>query len=177
MTVPEAMDGAWAVGCRALACWAMGLVGAGLALVASGCEGSRSSPAGGSERPSVRVRLGERVWTVETATTPTERYRGLSYRTELAADGGMLFVFPDVQHAEFCMRACEIPLDIAFLDEAGVVVKTWTMAVEPDRQGSRGYPSEAPVRYALEVNAGQLADANVGVGSRMEILGDVPPAR
>jgi hypothetical protein len=177
MTAPETMDAAGLAVSRVLLAWALGLGGVLVVLLAMGCDGARTPTHGASDGATVRVRIDGREWTVETATTPNERYRGLSYRTELPPGEGMLFVFPEAEHAEFCMRGCEIPLDIAFIDEAGVVVRTWTMAVEPDRMGRRGYPSGAPVLYALEVNAGQLADANIAPGSKMEILGDLPPVR
>lgn len=125
-----------------------------------------------------RVRINGSTWTVELATTKMVRYRGLSNRTALAKRAGMLFIFPHSRPQAFCMRHCEIPLDIAFIDADLTVVKIHTMAVEPDRVGRKLYPSGAPVQYVLEVPGGAFGRAGVQAGQKVTLLGDIPdPAK
>lgn len=141
-------------------------------LVAVALAGCGKAPDGG---PAVRIN--GRTWHVEIAATPQARYTGLSGRTALAADRGMLFVFDDVRIQQFCMRGCEIPLDIAFIAAADGrlrIVHTATMAVEPDRAGRIVYGSRQPVRYALEVPAGALAAAGVKAGDEAVFLNVSP---
>ncbi len=109
------------------------------------------------------------TWNLELALTSEQRYQGLSGRTSLADDAGMLFVYEDPQVLEFCMRGCFIDLDIAFLDGQGVVVATHTMKAESDRVGRVTYSSGQPAQYALEVAAGSLARHNVTVGRQIQI--------
>lgn len=129
------------------------------------------------DRPeSPRVRINGTEWLVDVAATPSRRYRGLSGRPQVASGTGMLFIFPDADVREFCMRGCLVPLDIAFLDEDLCVVKTHTMQVEPDLAGRETYSSEKPAQYALEVPAGELSAAGVRAGDQAELLGDIPDA-
>jgi uncharacterized membrane protein (UPF0127 family) len=72
------------------------------------------------------------------------------------------------------MRGCYIPLDIAFIDADGYVVKTATMAVEDDLAGRIVYSSDRPAQFALEVPAGTLAAANVKPGSKVIFSPDIP---
>lgn len=90
----------------------------------------------------------------------------------------MLFVFKNPQVLGFVMRGCYIPLDIAFIDANGFVVKTATMAVEDDLAGRTVYSSEKSAQFALEVPAGTLAAANVKTGSKVIFSPDIPlPAK
>ncbi|MCE5278718.1 MAG: DUF192 domain-containing protein [Planctomycetaceae bacterium] len=109
------------------------------------------------------------TWHLELARTYEQRYQGLSGRTSLSDDAGMLFIYENPQVLEFCMRGCFIDLDIAFLDEQGVVVSMHTMKAEPDRVGRVAYSSGQPAQYALEVAAGSLARHNVAVGQQIHI--------
>src|SRR5574337_1112000 len=63
-----------------------------------------------------RLALAGHRFTVEIAATDATRERGLMFRTHLAANHGMLFVFPDAQTRYFWMKNTLIPLDIIFFD-------------------------------------------------------------
>lgn len=122
--------------------------------------------------PQPAVTINGMTWEVEVADTPTLRYRGLSFRRVIPDGTGMLFVYPEQQdRLEFCMRDCEVDIDIAFINAAGRVVKVTTMRVEPDRSGSVPYYSDAPAQYALEVRAGALKEAGVKPGDTVTITG------
>ena len=129
-----------------------------------------------SSAPLPRVEINGRTWRVEVASTRQQRYVGLSGRTSLTSDEGMLFVYPSASVLEFCMRGCVIPLDIAFVGSDMSVVSVQTMAVEPDLVGRSVYRSGAPAQYALEVSAGALGRAGVRVGDKVRLLGEMPAA-
>lgn len=111
---------------------------------------------------------------VELAQTDAERVRGLMYRTELAADAGMLFVFPfDAEHS-FWMKNTYIPLDMIFIGSDLRVVGVVADA-EPLTTTSRtcGLPS----RYVLEINAGLAARHGITPGTAVRWQHFAPQAR
>jgi|6_EtaG_2_1085325.scaffolds.fasta_scaffold43886_2 hypothetical protein len=50
---------------------------------------------------------------LEIMKTPTQRNKGMMGRKSL--EGGMLFLFRDIQELSFWMKNCLIPLDIVFM--------------------------------------------------------------
>ena len=96
--------------------------------------------------------------TVEVATTPDQRRRGLSHRATLAAGSGMLFVFPTTRRACMWMKNTRIPLTAAFLNAQGVIVQT--TALTPRDTTLRC--AATPVRAVLETAPDTLPDAVVG---------------
>ena len=102
---------------------------------------------------------------VEIADEPAEWERGLMFRTELAEDAGMLFVFPsDVDYA-FWMQNTPIALSIAFIGPDGRILDLQDMAPE----STDLHVPAAPYRYALEVNQGYFARHGLRVGDRAEL--------
>jgi uncharacterized protein len=90
--------------------------------------------------------------TLEVASTPVTQTQGLMYRTDLAPDSGMLFVFDSTAPRTFWMQNTYIPLDVLFLDEDLFIVKIHSNT-KPN-QISEVYSSEVPVKYGLETNGG-----------------------
>ena len=114
--------------------------------------------------------IGGELFQLEVARTSQERAQGLMHRESLAIDSAMLFVFDDEAHRSFWMKNTLIPLDILYLDSRGVVVDVQTMTTQvgvADSELTR-YPSAAPARYAIEMNAG-LANV-LGVESGAQVL-------
>lgn len=150
-------------------------VGMGLSILTGACR-KAEPPAPGPAGTPPKVSINGRSWRVELATTVAQRWKGLSGRTELAPDAGMLFVYPAPDVLHFCMRGCYIDLDIAFLGPDLRVVATHRMKVEPDRAGRALYSSGVAAQYALEVRVGALAGADVRVGDRAFFSDGVPQA-
>ena len=113
-----------------------------------------------SSRKEVRVR-------VEIADNAFERARGLMYRTVLAEDRGMLFVYGGEQKLSFWMKNTFIPLSIAFIDSEGRIVDIQDM--KPLDDDPPHYVSAKPVQYALEVNQGFFEERGVKVGDKAEL--------
>ncbi len=156
---------------------AAGLLAA-LLLAAAGCGGG-DAPAGGTDTAAVdaasdtagglaprltELRVGGETVRVEIADDPEERRRGLMHRDSLPEDTGMLFVYSEERTLSFWMRNTRIPLDIAYVDQRGVIVDVQTMSPQSDRL----YESAAPAMYALEMEAGWFEEHGVSVGDRIE---------
>ncbi len=125
-----------------------------------------SALAGGADATPLTVgtEAGERAFQVELALTTEERMRGLMYRRTLAADAGMLFVWPESLPVRMWMKNTEIPLDMIFLDDANQVIHI-ERNVQPHDLTPRG-PS-LPARSVLEVAAGVADDNGIAVGDSM----------
>lgn len=152
--------------------WAAGAVLCALAVSGGACRKKDARVVAGSPR----VEINGHTWLVECAATRAERFIGMAGRRRLAAGAGMLFIYPAAQVLDFCMRGCEIPLDIAFIGADMRVVAIYTMSVEPDRLGRKTYSSVVPARYALEAPAGAFGRAGVQVGHKAKFTGNIPPA-
>jgi len=130
---------------------------------------------------SARVRLAGPRDTVrlalELAVSPEQKTMGLMERRRLAENAGMLFVYDSTQSGDagFWMYRTRIPLDIAFLDSAGVIRAIRSMVPCPTTiaEGCPTYAPDAPYRYALEVNAGYFDRHGIRIGQSL-ILQDLP---
>jgi uncharacterized membrane protein (UPF0127 family) len=117
---------------------------------------------------------------VELARSTAQKTMGLMERRTLPENSGMLFVYDSTQgkDAGFWMYRTRIPLDIAYIDSAGVLRAVLAMVpcTATLIEGCPGYPPNVPYRYALEMSAGFFARHHVGVGDAL-LVGDVPAAR
>jgi uncharacterized protein len=104
---------------------------------------------------------------VEIADTPDKRATGFMYRRELAADAGMLFLFPAPAPQKFWMKNTPLPLDMIFIGPArtivGIVADTKPFSTNP-------VGPDEPSLYVLEVNAGFAAQHGLAVGDQVEFL-------
>jgi uncharacterized protein len=105
-------------------------------------------------QPKVTIATGEGrelTFKVEIADTPAKRELGLQYRRELAADHGMLFLFPEEKEQSFWMKNTPIALDLIFINKARRIVGIVEQAV-PFSLDSRSV--RAPSQFVLEINGG-----------------------
>lgn len=108
------------------------------------------------------------VLRVEVARTDAQRERGLMHRRSLASKAGMVFVYERPQSGGFWMKNTLIPLDIAFYDGRGRIVRILRM--QPCREDPCPiYSPDVTYRGALEVNAGSFRRWNVGRGDRIVV--------
>ena len=138
-----------------------------------------------------KVTIGGKAFTLELALTNDKRFRGLSERTFIEPDGGMLFVFPasQIQVHGFVMRDCPIGIHIIYLDSAGRILATSAMPPEPPRDPAAGegtpadarnmafkkyddrlkqYSSRFPSQFVVELAAGSLKKLNLKEGQLIE---------
>ena len=123
------------------------------------------------------VELSGHRYQVEIANNDAERTRGLMFRDELAADHGMLFIHDEQGPQAYWMKNTRIPLDILYFDNDRKLVSQ-QRDVPPCSAGDRcpSYPSEAPARYVLELNAGDALRLGVGNGAELRFGPGIPAA-
>lgn len=116
-------------------------------------------------RAVLHTATGDYPFTVEIADDDAERARGLMFRQSMASDHGMLFDFKEEREAAFWMRNTFIPLDMIFIAADGTV-KTIHENARP--QDPTSIPSNAPVRFVLEIIGGRAAQIGLKPGDRLE---------
>jgi uncharacterized membrane protein (UPF0127 family) len=85
---------------------------------------------------------------------------GLMFRESLEQDRGMLFVFENTDSHSFHMKNTFIPLDIAFINEEGIIESI----KELDPMNPIPVYPDGDIRYAIEVNRGWFAENGIEVG-------------
>jgi uncharacterized protein len=135
-------------------------------LLVAGCEQRRdptTSDAFGL--PTTKLEIGHASIDAEIANTPTSSERGLMYRSSMAENHGMLFVFDAPRKATFWMKNTKIPLSIAYLDTAGQILEIKSMkpfdeTIVPSATDTVG--------YALEMNEGWFDRHGVSAGQKVQ---------
>jgi len=125
--------------------------------------------AGGDALPVAELVVGDARLTVEVPDNRAALRRGLMHREHLPENRGMLFVWPKASRHGMWMLNTLIPLDVAFIDDDGVITNIETMRPETTDM----HNAERPVRYALEVNAGWFEDHGIGPGDRVPGIADI----
>ncbi len=138
----------------------MGIVGAtiGLTLLTAVAAGAQCRP----EVAELRGGGGVARFTVEVADDGAERATGLMNRPSMPSSAGMLFVYDAPQRAGFWMKNTLIPLDMIFIDPAGVVLGVHENAVPLDESPIDG---GSGVQFVLEINGGLARPLGIGPGS------------
>ncbi|MCB2114485.1 MAG: DUF192 domain-containing protein [Parvularculaceae bacterium] len=105
---------------------------------------------------------GEHRFAVEIADDDEERRIGLMHRKSMPENAGMLFDFgPDVAVRSMWMKNTLIPLDMAFIDAKGRIVR---IAADATPRSLASISSGAPVLAVLEVNGGRFKALGVREG-------------
>lgn len=113
------------------------------------------------------VKIKDQSFKVELASTDSQRERGLSNRTELGTESGMLFVFPESAVHSFWMKDTLIPLDIIWINE-GKIVEMATLDPQTDETIPQYTPKNS-AKYVLEINAGLISTYDFKVGDDVKI--------
>lgn len=108
----------------------------------------------------INIEIGDKKYKVEIAKTDEERAIGLSNRTDLPENEGMLFVFTEPQEVSFWMKDTLIPLDIIFIDDDEEVIH-----VAKGEPNSEEQITVKDTLYVLEVNQ----NSGIQEGDELEV--------
>ena len=144
-----------------------------LALV-PGCKGGEAGDAAVTQQAAKTVVTIEsngarHVFKVEVARTAAEQQRGLMYRTDIPADGGMLFApYPAgggaPREASFWMKDTPTSLDIIFIRADGTIAR---IAENTVPLSEAQVPSGEPVTAVLEILGGKAAELGISPGDKV----------
>jgi uncharacterized protein len=151
-------------------------IAAGALLMSVACKGDAGATNGAAAQSAatkvqvtVQTSAGPRHFNVEVARTAAEQERGLMFRTNIPADGGMIFTpYPaegnGPREASFWMKNTPSSLDIIFIRPDGTIASiaenTVPYSEEPSRSGE-------PVSAVLEINGGKAAELGIAPGDKV----------
>lgn len=111
---------------------------------------------------TVKLWLGTNELEAEIARTTAEVATGMMYRTNMAENEAMLFVFQRPFQASFYMRNTKIPLSCAYIDPEGIILEIHDL--KPLEESPVMAKSDQ-VQYVLETTQGWFNRNHVAVGS------------
>ncbi len=122
--------------------------------------------------PALKLGLNGKTVTAELADEPHEQAAGLMFREKLAPDSGMLFVLHPPRRAAFWMKNTILPLSIAYINPAGVILEIHDLQPRNEKSVPSAFTN---IAYALEMEQGWFAKNNILPGDRLSGL--PPPPR
>ncbi|ENN92319.1 hypothetical protein BBbe_06270 [Bartonella bovis 91-4] len=118
----------------------------------------------------INTKKGAFSYNVEIAFLPAQSNAGLMYRTHFPKNHAMLFknslnnTSENTQEMFMWMANTPLPLDMIFLNSEGIIVSI----VENTRIFSEDIiSSKVPATFAIELNAGEVADKKIQKGQRV----------
>jgi uncharacterized membrane protein (UPF0127 family) len=144
---------------------------AALTFLAAGSDHvqAQQMPAGAKQPgdfPRTKLTAGMFVIDAAVAANEADRDQGLMYRTSLAPNEGMLFVFDENAVHCFWMKNTLIPLSIAFMRADGTVTDIDEMQAETT---ANHCPKNNGV-YVLEMSKGWFASKGIEPGMKIQGL-------
>lgn len=122
-------------------------------------------PAPAKYQISSSIEIGERRIEIEIADTDEERKQGLSQRTHLEENQGLLFIFEKPDYYGFWMKEMLFPIDIIWIDENRRVVDIMR-EIRPETFPHVFYP-KLPVLYVLELQNKGSFDIGIDIGDEL----------
>ncbi|GAB5495066.1 MAG: hypothetical protein Phyf2KO_01460 [Phycisphaerales bacterium] len=147
---------------------------------------SCDNAAGGAPEGLVRVDIPDNegkqhTFFLEPAINNDSRFKGLSGRTTIDDDGGMIFVFPNAAVRKFVMRDCPIPIDIVYIDTGGRVIAAHAMLPEdPQAEGEsdsayeerlKRYSSRFATPLVIELQGGMIEKLGIDESDVLKVYG------
>lgn len=105
----------------------------------------------------------------EIAESRIKSYLGLMFKENLPENRGMLFIFEEPNDYYFWMKNVRIPLDIIFMNEEKKVIYLYENAQPCGKNQCPAINAGQPVKYVLEINAGQAKKMDINTKSEMII--------
>ena len=116
-----------------------------------------------------KVCVHSKCYEAELAITSQEWERGLMFRESLGKDQGMLFESGQDGIHKFWMKNTKISLDIIWIGADKKIIFISNNISPCIRDVCPSYGPDAPARYVLEVNGGEMARLDAKVGDAVTI--------
>lgn len=120
---------------------------------------------------SINQTIGNQNFTLEIANNPYLQGKGLSNRSQLCPNCGMIFIFNHETTQIFWMKDTLIPLDIIFINSNYYITDIYTAAPEPNKSDLQLtlYESTSPAKYVIELNAATSERLGIKKGDQIKL--------
>ena len=119
-------------------------------------------------RHDVTITTPHGALTAEVADTKSSRELGLSGRTQIRDNEGLLFVFDAPGRYGFWMKDMLFPIDILWINQNGIVVEIERNATPESYP--KTYMNASPATYVLEMAANKAEEQGLYIGSKVKII-------
>ncbi len=115
-----------------------------------------------SNLPVVKLWVGPEELNTEVCQSAQQLATGMMFRTNMAENAAMLFVFPFPHRAGFYMKNTLVPLSVAYLDPEGVIQEIHDLKPKDETSVEAGTDQ---IQFVLEVNQGWFARHHLSTGA------------
>jgi uncharacterized membrane protein (UPF0127 family) len=115
---------------------------------------------------TVKIDLNGKEYQIEITRTSSQKAAGLSNRTQLCSNCGMIFLFGGDTSLPFWMKDTLIPLDMIWVNSKGIVTDIITAT---DLKSLKILQNTKPAKYVIELNAHDAEKINLNVGDTIKI--------
>ena len=138
--------------------------------LAGGCKPAVDPPLAGPplptqaqpKLPTIKLWMGSQELITEMALSGREQQTGMMFRTNMAENEGMLFVFAQPERASFWMMNTLLPLSAAYISPSGEILEIHDL--QPKDTNSAGATSDN-ILYVLETPQGWFTRNHVATGA------------
>lgn len=150
------------------------MIFAAVTIIAAGCSQQSSSPTPATINGydySHRLQVGNQILFVEVAAVPGQMQQGLSGRTAMTDNQGMLFDFGDqTTNPAFWMKDMKFNLDFIWIKNNRIIFITENVqAPQSSLENLPLYYPPQPINQVLEVNAGWAEKNGIIVGDDVSL--------
>ena len=110
----------------------------------------------------MKLWVGSQELVAELALNDRQRMTGMMFRTNMAENEAMLFVFPVPHRTGFYMKNTTVPLSAAYIDPDGTILEIHDL--KPLEEKPVGASSDR-IQFVLEVNQGWFERNKIGLGA------------
>jgi uncharacterized membrane protein (UPF0127 family) len=124
-----------------------------------------------SKIDGLKIKLNNTNYNFEIASTMAQKAKGLSNRSSLCSNCGMIFIFTKDGIQPFWMKDTLISLDMIWVDSFGKIVSIQTASPEPNTPMTqlKIYQNSTPAKYVIELNANDCSKLNLKIGDTIDL--------
>jgi len=115
---------------------------------------------------SINIKIKDTDYKLEIAKSISQKSTGLSNRTKLCSNCGMIFIFSQEGTLPFWMKDTLIPLDMIWLNSNGKVVDVKNVSKTNSLDIIQ---NSTPAKYVIELNIGDAQKINLKTGDTIDL--------